>query len=164
MLDGTLEFGFVGLCEAARSAGFQSRIVAAYKTVAALNKAHPLAGKAVVKLKALDSMFFIGMSENGYPSYRHWFTTVCRQAGFNPKVLQDVDIERTVLHSVAAGLGVALLPDQVRNLPHQDVVFRPISPTVLIESCLAWKAENPSPAIKTYLAIVKKLGASMRLG
>jgi DNA-binding transcriptional LysR family regulator len=162
--DGTLDLGFVGFCDAARAAGFQHRVVATYKTVAALNEAHPLAGKAVVKLKALASMFFIGMSENGYPGYRLWLTTTCRQVGFNPKVLQDVDIERTVLQSVAAGLGVALLPDQVKNLPHQDVVFRPISPTVPIESCLAWKAENPSPAMKTYLEIVKKLGASMRLG
>jgi len=27
---------------------------------------------------------------------------------------------------------------------------------------MAWKAENPSPALKTYIEIVRKLGSSMR--
>jgi hypothetical protein len=36
--------------------------------------------------------------------------------------------------AVAAGLGVALLPDKVKKLPHENVVFRPLSPTVMTES------------------------------
>ena len=160
--DGNLDLGFVGLCDSVEAAGLNHRPVAAYKTVAALNKAHPLARKPVVKLKDLKPLFFIGMSEIGYPGYRNWLTTTCRRVGFTPKVLQDVEIERTVLQSVAAGLGVALLPDKVKNLPHEDVVFCPVSPTVLTESCMAWKAENPSPAMKTYLEIVEKLSSSIR--
>jgi DNA-binding transcriptional LysR family regulator len=160
--DGRLDVGFVGLCEAVESAGLEHHPVATYKTVAALNKAHPLTKKTVVRLEDLKPMFFIGMSENSYPGYRAWITSTCRQVGFTPKILQDVEIERTLLQSVAAGLGVALLPDQVKKLPHEDVVFRSVSPTVEIESCMAWKAENPSAPLKTYIEIVKKLRNSMR--
>src|SRR4029079_18285004 len=97
------------------------------------------ANKPVVKLKELEPMFFIGMSESSYPGYRSWLTGTCQRVGFSPKVLQDADIERTVIQSVAAGLGVALLPEQVKKLPHERVVFRPLKPPVATESCIAWK-------------------------
>jgi hypothetical protein len=32
-----------------------------------------------------------------------------------PKVLQDVDLERTMIHAIAAGLGVALVPEQLKK-------------------------------------------------
>ncbi len=73
-----------------------------------------------------------------------------------------MEIERTLIQSVAAGLGVALLPDQVRKLPHADVVFREVRPQVLTESCIAWKAENPSPALRAYIDIIHERGTSMR--
>ena len=158
--EGAIDLGFVGLCEAASAAGFHQLVIATHKTVVALNKGHTLAKNSVVKLKSLAPRFFIAMSENSYPGYRLWLNSACREAGFNPKVLQDVDIERSVLQSIAAGLGVALLPDQVRNLPHQNIVFRPISPMVSVESCLAWKSENPSTAMQTYLEIVRRLATA----
>ncbi len=102
------------------------------------------------------------MSETAYPGYRHWLTTTCQQVGFTPKVLQDADIERTVIRAVAAGLGVALLPDQVKNLPHENVVFRPLTPTVMTESYIAWKGENTSVALRAYVEIVKERSKSMR--
>src|SRR5207244_1820013 len=84
----------------------------------------------------------------------------CRKVGFSPKVLQDADIERTVIQSVAAGLGVALLPDQVKKLPHDSVVFRELNPSVKTESCIAWQADNPSIALKAYINIASDRGAS----
>jgi len=60
-------------------------------------------------------MFFIGMSEASYPYYREWLTKTCHRAGFTPKVLQDVDLERTMIHAISAGLGVALVPEQLKN-------------------------------------------------
>ena len=125
-------------------------------------KDHPVAGRPAVKLKELEPMFFIGMSESSYPGYRSWLTETCQRVGFSPRVLQDADIERTVIHSVAAGLGVALLPEQVKKLPHERVVFRPLKPAVATESCIAWKRGNPSAALKAYVEIVCQVGGSMR--
>jgi hypothetical protein len=47
------------------------------------------------------------MSEASYPGYREWLTKTCDRAGFTPNVLQDVDLERTMIHAVAAGPGVS---------------------------------------------------------
>ena len=154
--DGRIDLGFVGLREAVAERNLQFRPIASYPVVAALPKDNPVAGKPVVRLKELEPMFFIGMSESSYPGYRGWLTGTCERAGFSPRVLQDVDIERTVIQSVAAGLGVALLPEQVKKLPHERVVFRPLKPAVRTESCIAWKTGNPSTALKAYVRIVSE--------
>jgi DNA-binding transcriptional LysR family regulator len=102
------------------------------------------------------------MSEKSYPGYRSWLTETCRKAGFGPKVLQDVEIERIVLQAVGAGLGVALLPEQVEKLRHENVVFRPLSPTVRTPSCIAWKKENTSSILKAYIEALEERSASIR--
>jgi len=160
--DGKLDLGFVGLHEPVALRGLEFRTIASYKTVAALPKDNPLAGKTTVELKALTPMFFIGMSEASYPGYREWLTKTCKRAGFNPKVLQDVALERTMIHAVAAGLGVALVPEQLKKLEHENVVFRPLNPTVGTEGCVAWRSENPSAALKAYVQIVEQMGRSIR--
>ena len=160
--DGKIDLGFVGLQEPIEERGLRFRPIASYETVAAVAKNNPLAKKSVINLKELKPMFFIGMSEASYPGYRRWLTQTCRKVGFSPKVLQDADIERTLIQSVAAGLGVALLPDQVKRLPHDSVVFRELNPTVKTESCIAWKTDNSSVALKAYVSIVSDRGVRMR--
>ncbi|HEV3392186.1 MAG TPA: LysR substrate-binding domain-containing protein [Chthoniobacterales bacterium] len=160
--DGKLDLGFVGLHEAIARRGLEFRSIASYKTVAALPKDNPMVSHPTVELKALASMFFIGMSEMSYPGYRDWLTKTCRRAAFTPKVLQDVDLERTMIHAVAAGLGVALVPEQLKKLEHDNVVFRPLNPTVATEGCVAWRSENTSAALQAYVRIVEQLGRSIR--
>ncbi len=160
--DGKIDLAFVGLRKPIKERGLEFRCIASDRVVAALSKGDPLEKKAVVKLKELKAMFFVGMSEASTPGYREWLTGTCRAAGFAPKVLQDVHIERFVIQAVGAGLGVALLPDQVEKLPHENVVFRPLLPTVRTESCIAWRKENTSTALKAYVEIVKERSASMR--
>jgi len=52
------------------------------------------------------------------------------KAGLTPRILQDADREPAVISFVAAGLGVALLPEQIKRLPHEGVIF-PSSTTTL---------------------------------
>ena len=159
---GKLDLGFVGLHEPIALRGLEFRTIASYKTVAALPKDNPLASKTTVALKALAPMFFIGMSEASYPYYHEWLSKTCHRAGFTPKVLQDVDLERTMIHAISSGLGVALVPEQLKKLPHKNVVFRPVMPAVATEACVAWKGENPSAALKAYVDIVEHVGRSIR--
>ena len=160
--DGKLDLGFVGLHEPIARRGLEFRKIASYKTVVALPKENPLAGKAKVELKALAPMFFIAMSETSYPGYRDWLVKGCQRAGFTPKVLQDVDLERKMIHAVAAGLGVAIVPEQVKRLEHENVVFRPLDTVIVTEGCVAWRNENPSAALRAYVEIVEQAGSSIR--
>jgi DNA-binding transcriptional LysR family regulator len=160
--DGKLDLGFVGLHEPIARRGLEFRSIASYRTFVALPKDNALAGKTTVELKMLAPMFFIGMSEASYPGYGEWLTKSCRAAGFTPKVLQDVDLERTMIHAVAAKLGVALVPEHLKNFEHDNVLFRPLKPPVLTEGCIAWRAENSSSALKAYIEIVERISHSLR--
>ncbi|HZR78809.1 MAG TPA: LysR substrate-binding domain-containing protein [Chthoniobacterales bacterium] len=160
--DGKLDLGFVGLHEPIARRGLEFRTIASYKTVVALPENNPSAGKTMIELKSLAPMFFIGMSESSYPGYRDWLIKTCQRADFTPKILQDVDLERTMIQAVAAGLGVALVPEQLKKLAHEKVVFRPLTPTVATEGCVAWRSENPSTALQPYVRIVEQLSRSLR--
>jgi hypothetical protein len=54
------------------------------------------------------------------------------------------------------------VPEQVKRLEHENVVFRPLNPTVRTEGCIAWKGDNPSAALKAYVRIVEQVGCSIR--
>jgi hypothetical protein len=58
---------------------------------------------------------------------------------------------------VAAGLGVALLPLQIKKLPHQGVIFRPLRQHLAADSWAVWNLDNSSDCLKHYVQIVKKL-------
>jgi len=75
--------------------------------------------------------------------------------------LQDADTELIAIKFVADGLGVALMPEQITALPHDGVVFRPLSPPLRRESTMAWRADNPSKPLQDYIQIVKDLSHSM---
>jgi DNA-binding transcriptional LysR family regulator len=160
--DGKIDIGFVGFQKPIEEPGLKFRLIASYKTVAALAKNNPLAKRAVIKLKDLEPMFFISLSEASYPGYREWLIATCRQAGLKPKILHEANTERTLIQAVESGLGVALLPDQIKKLSSENVSFRPISPPVASQSCIAWKKENPSATLKAYLQTITDFAASAR--
>jgi DNA-binding transcriptional LysR family regulator len=91
------------------------------------------------------------------PGSNEWLIDVCREAGFMPRILQDADREPAVLSFVAAGLGVALLPEQIKRLPHEGVIFRPLRQRLTADSWAVWKGTNGSACLKQYLQIVKEL-------
>lgn len=156
-----IDLGFVGLSPALSGHDFLSECVTHDTILAVLPADHPLAKAAKVKLADLASQFFIAMSAKGHPGAREWLIETCKGAGFAPRILQEADGELTVIKFVADGLGVALMPDQITALPHEDVVFRPLAPPLRRESTMAWRADNPSAALQEYIQIVKDLSRSI---
>jgi DNA-binding transcriptional LysR family regulator len=152
-----IDLGFV--CFRARSTGsdLQSASVGQDIMMVAVAEVNPLAKKAKIDLKDLEPMFFVGMSQKTYPGSNEWLIDACREAGFTPRILQDADREPAVISFVAAGLGVALLPEQIKRLPHEGVIFLPLRRRLTAESWAVWKGNNASGCLKQYLQIVKEL-------
>jgi len=155
-----IDLGFVGIPPALSGHDLLSECLARDAMLVALPQRHALAAKANVRMSDLASQFFIGMSARTHPGAREWLIAACQGAGFAGTILQEADSEPTVMQFVADGLGVALLPEQVTGLPHEGVVFRPISPPLLRESTIAWRPDNPSKPLQDYIQIVKDLSQS----
>ena len=57
--------------------------------------------------------------------------TVCAQAGFVPRVRHEVEETSILVTLVAAGLGVAVVPDPTASLDIAGVCYRPLIPARL---------------------------------
>jgi len=156
-----IDLGFVGLPPALSGSDLLSECVAHDMILVLLPARHPLAKKAKVKLAELAPQFFVGMSPKMYPGRREWLIETCRSAGFTPRILQEVDSEIAAIKFVADGLGIAMLPEQITGLPHEGVVFRPLSPPLRRESTIAWRFDNPSKPLQDYIQIVKDISRSI---
>jgi DNA-binding transcriptional LysR family regulator len=162
LADGKLDIAFVGTSELSEESGLEFRVVTSYPVLALLPKTNRLASRSVIKLIDLESMFFIGLSDAGYPGYPAWLAATCGAAGFNPKILEVVDSEFQVIQAVRSELGVALLPEQIRNVPHQNLRIRTVTPQPLIDSAVAWRTDNCSPVLQAYLGTLENIGRKMR--
>ena len=157
-----IDLGFVGLRPSA--AGKTQTVlswecIARHNVVVVLPARHPLAKRSRILAKDLKPLFFVAMSEQTHPGSRDWLTGLCRQAGFTPRILQDVELESGIMTFVAEGLGVTLAREQIKNLPHRGVVFRPLAAAAKADYWIAWHRENRSRALGKYIEIIKKQAA-----
>jgi DNA-binding transcriptional LysR family regulator len=156
-----IDLGFVGLHPGLSGHNVLFECVAHDTMLVVLPTNHPLAKKAKIKLGELAPEFFVGMAPHAYPGKLEWLRKICESEGFKGRILQEANSELAAMKFVADGLGVALLPEQIAGLPHEGVVFRPLSPPLLRESTIAWRADNPSKPLQDYIRIVKDLSRSM---
>lgn len=80
----------------------------------------------------------------------------CRAAGFVPRHTHEADQTSIVLALVAAGLGVALLPESVLAVVLAGVRYLELRdpPPVTADVALAWRRDDPSPALGRALAVL----------
>lgn len=91
----------------------------------ALPQDHPLAEQDEVDLADLSTDRWIA----GCPRCRGHLLSLAHGAGFDPDVTFETEDYVAVLGLVAAGLGVALVPQLIlSSVSHPDVVTRPVSP------------------------------------
>jgi DNA-binding transcriptional LysR family regulator len=150
-----IDLGFVGLPPPSTVSGLHWESIAQHRTVVVLPARHRLARKPHISLAELETMFFVGMSEKTHPGFRDWLNQTCQQVGFTPRVLQDAELEASLMTFVAEGLGVTLARDHIKKLPHPGVVFRPLAPPVISDYCIAWNRANDLRALHQYIEIVK---------
>ena len=156
---GKIDLGFVGLRPPVTLEHVQWDSIARHRTVVVLPAKHPLARKSQVNLRELKTMFFVGMSEKTHPGFRQWLHETCQPAGFIPRILQDAELEPALMTFVAEGLGVSLARERIKKLPRPGVAFRPLTPPVRSDYCIAWNRNNNSRALQQYIEIVKTLAS-----
>jgi len=81
----------------------------------------------------------------------------CRDCGFTPRIVQEAP-QIDVLALVAAGFGLSILPDSVRELRRADIVLRPIIGSPTTELRVVWRSGDPSPAVARFIETVRRVG------
>jgi DNA-binding transcriptional LysR family regulator len=126
--------------------------------IAVLPSAHPLARRRSVPLGALADEPFIGFRRDAAPSLHDAITRLCMDAGFAPAFIMEASEWYTIVSLVAAGLGVAILPESIATFTRRDAVYRPIAGARReVELVVAHAPGKPGPALSACLRIVGEL-------
>lgn len=111
------------------------------RLVAVLPAHHPLAGRRRIGLAALAGESFV-MHPSGHRSSVHArVLEACAVAGFEPSPVVEVAETSTLVVFVAAGLGVALVPEPVRSLGLAGVSYVALSDPPTIDLALATRTD-----------------------
>jgi DNA-binding transcriptional LysR family regulator len=131
-----------------------------------LARDHPLAGARAQPLSAFRTEPFGTTSEQAFPGARQYMLKFCQEAGFEPRIIHEAQQPIDILNLVAMGECVALVPAQMRRIPHPGVVFRDLrEPVLRADSYVAWKAENDSELLMDLVRAAKATYAQvMRKG
>jgi DNA-binding transcriptional LysR family regulator len=123
----------------------------------AMPMGHPLAGEPRLGLDAFAAEPWMLATTSSCPDSR-LFLRACHAAGFEPSIAFQNDDYPAILGFVAAGVGVALIPDMVARGVRDDVVVRaldPAPPARPIQAMLP--AGYRSPAAGAMLEVLREV-------
>lgn len=125
--------------------------------VAAIPCNHLLSTRSEVTLDDLAGESFVMSSRSNRCGLYDQVISVCHTAGFSPKVVQEANEMQIMLGFIAAGIGLSLLPEHVKQLHRPGVVFRPVAPSSAhVELAVAWRREDTSQILRAFLDIVRE--------
>ncbi|SMG50173.1 LysR substrate-binding domain-containing protein [Paraburkholderia susongensis] len=137
----------------------QSEAVLRESAVLALPLGHPLASRKEIVLRELAAERFVsfGLRQSQLASF---LQDCCVEAGFTPKIEQEVVEVYTLLCLVREGLGVALLPSSARQLSTGGVAFVPMTePRPDVSLHARYRAGESSPVLSLFLETLREVAA-----
>ena len=160
LVRGELDVGFVRLQAGTPPAGIVLREVARNPLRLVVNAAHRLAGAAQVHLAELAGEDFISFPADVGTDLPGVLRALCRQAGFEPRIVQTAREATTQIGLVAAGLGVAVLPAPLESVRIARVRYLALAePEAQFRLALAIREGEPVPTLGGFLEVLESLRA-----
>ena len=137
------------------------KVIKRERMIAVLPRDHQLASASAIGLKDLAHETFMMFPPNRVPSLHAKIVTACHEAGFSPRVALEAWQMPTMVSLVAAGVGIALLPAQIREMPHRGVIYKEIKDPIEaldLEIALAWLKANTSKLLRRVVNEIPETG------
>ena len=126
---------------------------------------HPLAAsRTPVKMADLIDQAFVGVESTLSCGMQDHLITLCSAAGFVPRLEQEARELSTVLGLVAAGIGIAVLPECYSSMMGSSVASLNIASNDAEGTLvLALKADNSSPLLRRFVDVAHGLSRNESL-
>jgi DNA-binding transcriptional LysR family regulator len=137
-------------------------VVAHERLVAALPAHSPLADRGALSLDSLA-----GRSLVGYPEGSSVSETVgaeCARRGIAPKYEQRVSETSTLLSLVAAGVGIAIVPESATAISIGGSSFREILDAPTVDLAIAWRHGDTTPVVQRFIPFLRDVITTYRGG
>ena len=150
--EGSLDAAFLRT-GAAGSEMLQLRLLSEEPMMVALPTGHLAAKQKKIDLASLKDDSFVLLSRPIGSTFYDAIVNACRRAGFDPVTGQFAPQITSVVHLVAAELGVSIVPASISQLSVSGVVYRKIAgqaPTARL--ALAHRRGETSPIVRNFAA------------
>jgi len=131
----------------------------------ALPQTHALAGDAALALDSVLGEPLVMFPRRILPSVFDAVFALHHAAGRSPQVVQEAIQMQTIVNLVSAGLGVAWVPESVRQFQRPGVVYRPVcAPRGLVlptcETSLVWRSAAVTPTLARLIEFARNAAVS----
>jgi len=155
---GEVDAGFMLHSPGFAPRGLQHRQVAREPLVLALPEAHPMAGAGRLSLPQVLAEPLVIFPRRIVPSLHDAVLGMYHAAGREPRIVQEAIQMQTIVNLVAAGLGLAWVPDSVRQFQRGGVVYRQLAGKQAAsvpecETTLVW--ERTTPVLERFVEVVR---------
>ncbi|MDH6170584.1 DNA-binding transcriptional LysR family regulator [Variovorax boronicumulans] len=158
LLHDRLDLGFVHTSRMPPE--LRHRLLLSEPFVCCLPAGHSLARKKVLAPADLRDQPFVLFSREASPDYHERILSICADAGFLPEVRHEVRHWLAVVSLVSQGMGVALVPQAMRNSALRGAVFRPLDRAVAqSEAYGVWRNGPPNVLVERLLQGVAETAA-----
>jgi DNA-binding transcriptional LysR family regulator len=123
------------------------------EVVLAVPRSHRLAQRKRIALADLAAEEHVVLDPNS-SDFARYVQTCCVDAGFLPKVSQQVVDAQSIPSLIAAGFGVALVPQSIARFTTTDIVFRPIRPSPpTADVFLVFRTDETSMVVHNFIKL-----------
>lgn len=164
---GEIDAGFMLHAPGFAPAGLAHLLITQEPLVLALPEHHPLADQAMLSLNEVLAEPLVIFPRRIVPSLFDAIFALYHAAGRLPAVAQEAIQMQTIVNLVSAGLGVAWVPESVRQFQRSGVVYREVlaAQTDLgkivgampgCETSLVWRHDGVSPTLARFVDFVRE--------
>ena len=134
------------------SQDIEYRIVGREKLVVAMPSDSPLASGRPVAANELQEQNFVSYPPGS--AVHRTVSEMCRRAGFQLRIAQVTHETSTMLSFVAASSGIAVVPESVRALQLEGVLYAGLEDSPVTEMAVAWRRDDRSALLGNFLNLV----------
>jgi DNA-binding transcriptional LysR family regulator len=128
----------------------------AERYVVAVPEGHRLATRTRVRMADLRDEDLVVHSGHGRSAMYGAVVGLCRDAGFEPVIRHEVAETSTLVTFVAAGLGVAIVPEPVAQLVVAGATYRPLASRARMDLVVATRADDDSALLARTLVVLRR--------
>jgi DNA-binding transcriptional LysR family regulator len=125
----------------------------------AVPKGHPLSKIKRLRLRDLVDAPFVWFPRREAPAFYDRLMHECYRGGLkSPRIVQEAANEATILSLVSHGMGVGWVNGTARwRCPRQVVILSITDLNMPLPMALAWRKDNTSPLLASFIADVQRL-------
>ncbi|MBB6142448.1 DNA-binding transcriptional LysR family regulator [Silvibacterium bohemicum] len=124
----------------------------------AISKSHRLANAKNLSIAQFANEPFVAYGQSWAPEFYQDWTGICRNAGFTPVVVQETAEMDTALALVAAGMGVAILPEGVANRYRRVIKVKPfLREKIRSQIGIAVARDRSDTLLQNFIALARKV-------